>query len=534
MRQKNILFITLALILIVPIITANEITFSFDQEEYFFQIGEKAEINLNTQNNYEEPINGKMTYKTTQEMIQGNQRFSSTNSKSSKLTIKQGNSQEKLVFNSPQKPMTITLDVSFDFTSPEKNNQENQVSVSNIKIHFTENSKKQNQQKNQQQSSKSSKSSEKSSSSENKPENKENQEKDSLKESLEQMQKMFQKDPQQSSSQKKLQNNQLNQNTQALKKQMQRQSSEKEKLKKQFQENLEKNPQLAKEHKKMQDQGYKLSASELNPNSSKTGDFNLSYKNKKGDKARIQGRMQNNSIKELRSLTQEDKSKMMKQLQNNEKFQKLSEQMQNNNFSKNSQNFKFKKNNKTQLNLSYKNPETNKTQNIIADFHNKTLEDVKLEKTSSDKSDYFLILLFFIFLLFLGYFLYKKYYLQKTIASNINEIPETKNPFDYKKHSLALLEQAKALFKKNQSKDAYEKAAQSLRTYLSYENNLNKELTNDHILNFLKNNTTLNKGEIKKIKECFDLCSLVEFAKYKANKKDFDKITKIIEEIIKK
>jgi len=532
MKTKKILFISLALVLIMSFLSASEITFSFDQGEYFFQLGEKAEIDLTIGNDYEEPIYGQMNYKSTQEIFQGNQRFSSTNSESHSLQISEGKSQKKISFDSPKQPMTITLDVSFDFTSIEKDKKEKQVSIENIKIHFTQDSKKQNKQKNQQQSSKSSQSSEKKSG-ESSPQNQDNKEQNSLKESLEQMQKMFKQNPQQSSSQKKLQNNQLNQNTQALKKQMQRQSSEQEKLKEQFKENLEKNPQLTKEHKKMQDLGYKLSDSELSPNSSKTGKFNLSYKNKEGDKAEIQGKMQNNSIKNLRSLTQEEKDNMIKQLKKNKNFQEFSKKLQNNNFSKNLTDFNFKKNNKTQMNISYKNSETNKTQNIIADFQNKTLENVSLEKNSIDRYNSFLILLFFIFIMFLSYFLYKKYYSQKYLISNTDLIQEQKNLFDYKKYSLDLLNQAKTLFKENQPKDAYEKAAQSLRVYLSYENNLNKEITNDQILNFLKKNTCLNSNEIKKIKQCFDLCSLVEFAKYKANKKDFDNIIKIIREIIK-
>src|SRR6056297_2954452 len=196
MKAKKILFIFLVLILTTQFISASEITFSFGQEEYFFQIGEKAGINLNIENDYEEPIDGQMNYKTTQEIFQGNQRVSSKNSESHSFQISPGKSEKKLVFNSPQQPMTITLDVSFDFTSPEKDKKEKQVSIEDIKIHFTQDSKQQNKQKNQQQSSKSSQSSEKESD-KSLSQSQENQEKKSLKESLEQMQKMFKKDPQQ-------------------------------------------------------------------------------------------------------------------------------------------------------------------------------------------------------------------------------------------------------------------------------------------------------------------------------------------------
>ena len=55
-------------------------------------------------------------------------------------------------------------------------------------------------------------------------------------------------------------------------------------------------------------------------------------------------------------------------------------------------------------------------------------------------------------------------------------------------------------------------------------------ITNDLIIKFLKSE----KKDIKEIKECFDLSSLVEFARYQANKKDFEKIIKIVEKKINK
>ena len=69
----------------------------------------------------------------------------------------------------------------------------------------------------------------------------------------------------------------------------------------------------------------------------------------------------------------------------------------------------------------------------------------------------------------------------------------------------------------------------AIQTYNQILYGLKKEVTNDEIIRYLKNKN----NNIKSIKECFDLCSLVEFAKYKTNKKDFEKIIKLGEEIIK-
>ena len=91
-----------------------------------------------------------------------------------------------------------------------------------------------------------------------------------------------------------------------------------------------------------------------------------------------------------------------------------------------------------------------------------------------------------------------------------------------------MLEKSKEQFDLKEYKDAYGTAGQALRIFLSYENKLNKEITNDEIINYLRNH----KKSYKEIKECFDLCSLVEFAKYEANNKDFEKIVKMVKKVI--
>ncbi|NOZ44845.1 MAG: hypothetical protein GXP45_07020, partial [bacterium] len=102
-------------------------------------------------------------------------------------------------------------------------------------------------------------------------------------------------------------------------------------------------------------------------------------------------------------------------------------------------------------------------------------------------------------------------------------------PFDYRAKAILMLEHAKRLFEKKEYKDAYADAGQALRLFLSYDNNLNKEVTNDEIVSYLRKH----KKPYKEAKECFDLCSLVEFAKYEANKRDFDKIIRYAKKLIR-
>ena len=100
---------------------------------------------------------------------------------------------------------------------------------------------------------------------------------------------------------------------------------------------------------------------------------------------------------------------------------------------------------------------------------------------------------------------------------------------DFKKESLKLLEEAKRLFKGKKEKNAYGKAAEAIRFYFSQKLGLRKELTNSDLVKELKKH----KIEYENTQKCLNLTSLVEFAKYKTNKKDFDEIINLAERIIK-
>jgi hypothetical protein len=181
--------------------------------------------------------------------------------------------------------------------------------------------------------------------------------------------------------------------------------------------------------------------------------------------------------------------------------------------------------NNTNLQINYEN-EINETATITAEFTNNELKDVTLEKEEPlDFLIWFLLIIGVIISIFL--FVFLKIYKNKKHGLESENITYSK-PFNYKLEADKLLKEAEELFKQKKYKDAYGKAGQALRLYLSYENGLKIELTNDDIIRYLKRR---NKS-FSDIKKCFDLCSLVEFAKYKIDKNDFDKIIGLSSKII--
>jgi hypothetical protein len=171
--------------------------------------------------------------------------------------------------------------------------------------------------------------------------------------------------------------------------------------------------------------------------------------------------------------------------------------------------------------------QNNETASITAEIINNTVKNVDLKNGEKEKKNYWRIIPILILTALLGYYAYKKFHRKQEAEKPIIE-KKIEKPYDHKKESLKLLEKSKKQFASKEYKDAYGTAGQALRLFLSYENKLNKEITNDEIIDYLKQH----KKSYKEIKECFDMCSLVEFAKYEANKKDFDKIIKIVRKII--
>ena len=101
--------------------------------------------------------------------------------------------------------------------------------------------------------------------------------------------------------------------------------------------------------------------------------------------------------------------------------------------------------------------------------------------------------------------------------------------FDYILASNSLIQEAEEDFQEKRYKDAYGKVSKSIRLFLSYDLNLNQEITNEDILSYLANAKYL----VDDIEHCFRLSSLVEFAKHSPDKKEFDEIITMARNIIR-
>lgn len=516
-----ILFFIISINLVnAGLFSSGDITFSTNQKEYYFKVGENAVIPVEIKNTYGEQITGVLKYSYTQEINQGGMHFTNSNSQSTDFPVKDGTNTQNMDFGTSNNPSDIKVSLGFSYTK----NEPRVVNLDGIIIHFvSDDNQKQNSPDKQSASSKKQ--------SEASQQQGQNKEEDQFSKMQKQIQNMMQnqQNQQQASAQQKLQNSQMNQDSSALKNQIQQQMQEQEGLKKEFQNNIANNPEFQKKHQELLDQGYKLTSGDINPSSNDSGSFDLHYQNQNNKEAELKGEMQNNTMTNMQSLSEKDKQDIMKNLEQNKNFQNYEKQLNKDNFNETRTDFSME-DNSTKVTMNYIDQE-NKTATISAKVINGTIQNLTMEKPDNEKQNnllYIWVILSLILLIILGYVVYKKYKKKKSSIENIdNKI--IKKEFDYISEAEKMLENSRHLFNIGKYKDAYEKAGQALRLFLSYKHGFNIELTNDKIIKLLKEKINVNE-----IKECFDLCSLVEFAKYKENIEDFDKIIKIAKKIIEK
>jgi len=352
-----------------------------------------------------------------------------------------------------------------------------------------------------------------------------------LQQQIQQQMNQEQQQMQQSAQQQQrnaVQNNQMDQDANAMKQQMEKSMQQQEKMKQDFANQVAQNPDFQKEHQKMLEQGYNVSNAEFNPETNKTGDFNVNYTRPDGETASLSGNMKDGKMTQMQKTSSEEQKAMMQNLAQNQQYQQYSQQLKSQGFNQTSAQFNTN-GNKTQATLQYTDAQGNKA-NITADFMNQTVKKVEMQKDEDGMNAWMIpaIIAVVVILGVLGYFIYKKYFMKQKQAE-AKHAPVEK-PIDYHKESRKMLDEARKLFTEGKEKDAYEKAGGTIRFFYTHHLGYRKELTNSQTIEYLKKH----KIGYHQTQKCLNMCGMVEFAKYKANKKDFDEIVKAAEGIIEK
>ena len=120
--------------------------------------------------------------------------------------------------------------------------------------------------------------------------------------------------------------NQMQQDSTALKEQMQKQMEEQKATKEEFKKNLEQNEELQQMQKELEDQGYQKTGEKLNAESNNTGEFEYQYE-KDGEKAEISGKMDEGEMTDLQKTSTEQTKDALQKLAENPRFQEYNQEL---------------------------------------------------------------------------------------------------------------------------------------------------------------------------------------------------------------
>ena len=328
----------------------------------------------------------------------------------------------------------------------------------------------------------------------------------------------------------RVQNNQLNQNTGAIKEEMQREMQKQQQMGDEFKKQIAENPEFQKKHQELLNNGYNLTNASINPVSNNTGDFELGYQKPDGETARLAGSMENGSMQELMSQTSKDTSAIMAALEQNPEFQRLDYGLNESGFKRGAAAFDQLSQNHTQITVLYVSKDGEKME-ICADYVNRIIENVAIVGESGREQDMLQILMLALIICVAcvtGWFVYRKY-LNKAPAPPAQPVEKPANAeIDYVAISGGMIREARDLFERGEEKEAYAKVSEALRFYFSHKFGANRELTGVETVRLLEKKNR----DVQKVRECLNRCELVEFAKSEPGAAEFRNMVGIADELI--
>ena len=516
---------------------AQDILLSTNQTDYYFKTGENAIIPIEINNTYGKQISGILQYTISQLINQGNIQLSNYNTEKKSLSINEENNKISLDVGKSDTPSNFTVNLGFNYNE----NGNRIVPLGPIIIHFvSDESQKNTHQQNKMQSS-------------SQPSTQSNQQdifsqqQQQMEQGLnelfgnqsdlfsQQQQQMEQKlnellgnqQNQSQNQQQQLQNNQLAQDSNALKQQLDRQVQKQEQIKKEFEQKLFSNNEFLNRHQNLLKNGYNINASNLNAKSNDTGSFDIKYNNTTGKWATLQGNMKNGTMTNINEQSQDKQEKLLEKLKQNKSYQQFNSKLLTEGFSQND--IAFEANgNVTNVILKYEDQkQANAT--ITANFVNDEIRQVTLEDRNSNPLNLMLLIIIAVTVVsaLCIYFAIKKFKNKKSFTIIDTQLNPKLKSFDHVIESKKLIDEAIQYHDKGDYKEAFGTAGKSIRLFLSHDAGIKREITSEELIRLIpKDNYPIND-----IRECLKVTDLVEFAKLKATDYDFKKIISLFNKL---
>lgn len=509
MRRILLALILLAGLVIFPAWAAG-ITMSADSSEYYFSLGEQADIPLGVTSSYDHDITGTIQFTTTEQLQNAGTVMMSTKNRVYTHTIVPGESQIGISAGTSDDEKSVRVQVTYDYTdiSPV------QVTLPEIVIHFVA-------QPPQSGSPQSPVTSTSAPGTGNVPSS-------SSVQIVQQSVSVQQQAGRDGTVQQSLPDIQQAQDANALKEQLQKEAARTAQAKDEFLSALDRDPLLASVNESLAADGFFRVSQITNPESGTAGTFSMEYRDAAGEAATVTGTMETGVVPSV-TETSAAPVNVTVPLASNTSYQSIVQQLGEHGFSRNGTAMNISAAGST-VNITYLDPQ-GRWAVINATTDGKNVTRLTFATEPAAPFDFLPItaaIITMAVLLVIAWALYRRYRREGTRAVIPARFTNLPDPFDHRKAARELLDRAGIAYTNHQYADAYGMAGQALRLFLSCENGARYERTNTELIAFLR---SLNRDS-QKIHEILDRCSDVEFAKGMAGEEEFPSMVAYIRSLV--
>ena len=507
------------LCLTISSVCAAGITLKADQNEYYFSLGESADIPVAIVSDFDRSIDGTLQFSTVEQSQTAGTVMTSSNNRMYSHSIPPGNSQITISSGSSDVEKNVRVQVTYDYTDTAPV----QVRLPEIIIHFVS----------KPPPSSGSQSPITSSSAPGNGNSPMTSSVQIVQQSMSfQQQTGQQLTGQQNNVQQSISNNQMPQDAAALKAQLQQETAQKEKNQNEFNQRLAIDPLVQQVNATLAADGFIRESQNANPKSADEGTFTMSYQNPAGDKMNLQGTMTGGIVP---SVLEQSASavNVTAPLSANTTFQSFASELNRQGFLRN----------QTLMNVTLSGATVNITYlsgqgvpayvNATIDRENVTQVSFGISKVETNYLFIGFTVALLIILGFIIWWMYRRLKAQKKIMSPAGPLfRPAPVELDYKKEALRLLKEAEKSFTRGEYQDAYGLAGRAARTFLSFELGVRYELTNAELASVLTASGLAT--QYKSVIALLERCSDVEFAKGQPDAGEFTSIIRQIKDMVTK
>jgi len=507
-----ILLLLCAALAVIPVAGATGITMTAAAGDYYFGLGESADVPVAVTSTYDHDIDGTLQFTTTEQLQNTGMVMMSTKNKVYSHTVPPGDSSLTLSAGTSDAEKTVTVNVAYDYTATSAI----QVTLPEIRIHFVAD------QQQQAQGSQAPVTSTSGAGTGSVPSS-------SSVQIVQQTVSAQQQAGRDGTAQQALQNNQMAQDAGALKEQLRREAEQQETEKTAFEEALSRDPLLASVNESLAAEGFAKVSQASNPSSATTGTFSQEYRNAAGETATIAGSMENGAVPSV-TETSAAPVNVTAPLAANATYQSAATQLAGQGFSRNTSTLTYSAGGGATVNLTYQDPQ-GKRAFVNATTDGKDVTQISVEVEPDAPFDYVPVLAaaaIAVVVLGAAWILYRRFRRPGAPPILPARPPVPEEPFDHRKAARELLNRAEQAYRDGREDDACSHAGRAIRVFLSWEHGGCREMTNTELLAFLPPGT----GQAGTIREILDRCSDVEFARGTLGPDEFPRMADAIRRMI--